>query len=227
MPSRPSRPVIGLTAKLISDGSDSYYKLDRNYVDAVVAAGGEPLILPFVKSGEEAARWLGRVGGVLFTGGADINPVRWSEPLHPKASLMHSDKEASDFFFAAEALRRDAPILAICLGCQEINVALGGSLHQHIEGHEGGKEHGVEVGESRLRDLVGATPSVNSYHHQAINRLGSGLTATARAPDGTIEGFESARHRFVIGVQWHPERIAGRPEQRKLFAALVREAARS
>ncbi|HTF55809.1 MAG TPA: type 1 glutamine amidotransferase [Planctomycetota bacterium] len=226
MPSRPSRPVIGLTAKLISEGTDTFYKLDRNYVDAVVAAGGEPLILPFVKSEEEAARWLDRVRGVLFTGGPDINPVRWSEPLHPKASLMHSDKEASDFHFAAEALRRDAPILAICLGCQEINVALGGSLHQHIEGHEGGKEHGVEVLKSRLRDLVGSAPSVNSYHHQAINRLGAGLKATARAPDGTIEGLESSRHRFVVGVQWHPERIADRPEQQKLFRTFVAETAR-
>ncbi len=226
MPSRPSRPVIGLTAKLISDNGDTYYKLDRNYVDAIVAAGGEPLILPFVRSKPESSRWLDRVAGVVLTGGADINPARWKEPLHPKASLMHADKEASDFLYAGEALRRDVPVLAICLGCQEINVALGGSLHQHIEGHEGGLEHPVEVSDSKLRDLVGRAPTVNSYHHQAINRLGKGLTVTART-DGVIEGIESEKHRFVVGVQWHPERIASRPEQKKLFRAFVEESARS
>ena len=221
----PHRPLIGLTAKLVPDGGDAHYKLDRNYVDAVVAAGGEPLILPFVKSEEESGRWLDRVRGVVFTGGPDINPVRWSEPLHPKASLMHADKETSDFLYAGAALRRDVPVLAICLGCQEINVALGGSLHQHIEGHEGGKEHGVEVAESRLRDLAGRSLSVNSYHHQSINRLGEGLKVTART-DGVIEAVESEKHRWVVGVQWHPERIADRREQKKLFAAFVGEALR-
>jgi len=226
VPSRPERPVIGLTAKLISDNGDSYYKLDRNYVDAIRAAGGEPLILPFARDRKESAGWLDRVSGLVLTGGPDINPVRWKEPLHPKAELMHADKETSDFLYANEALRRDAPILAICLGCQEINVALGGSLHQHIEGHEGGKEHPVEVEKSRLGELVGRSPSVNSYHHQSINRLGKGLKATAHT-DGVIEGIESEKHRFVVGVQWHPERISSRPEQKKLFSAFVSESARS
>jgi gamma-glutamyl-gamma-aminobutyrate hydrolase PuuD len=220
------RPLIGLTAKLAADNGDSYYKLDRNYVAAVLAAGGEPLILPFAGGKPEAARWLDRVAGVVFTGGPDINSVRWSEPLHPKADLMHADKETSDFLYVNESLRRDLPVLAICLGCQEINVALGGSLHQHIEGHEGGQEHGVEVGESRLRGLVGRSPSVNSYHHQSINRLGKGLKVTAQT-DGVIEGIESDKHRWVVGVQWHPERISSRPEQKKLFRAFVDEAART
>jgi putative glutamine amidotransferase len=136
---------------------------------------------------------------------------------------MHADKETSDFLYAAETLKRDAPLLGICLGCQELNVALGGSLHQHIEGHEGGKEHPVEVDESRLGDLVGRAPSVNSYHHQAIHKLGKGLKVTART-DGVIEGIESGKHRFVVGVQWHPERISSRPEQSKLFRAFVQAA---
>jgi len=226
VPSRPERPIVGLTAKLVSDNGDAYYKLDRNYIDAVRAAGGEPFILPFATSRAESSAWLDRVSGVVLTGGPDINPVRWKEPLHPKAVLMHADKEHSDFLYANESLRRDLPVFAICLGCQEINVALGGSLHQHIEGHEGGKEHAVEVGTSRLRDFVGRSPSVNSYHHQSINRLGKGLNVTART-DGVIEGIESANHRWVVGVQWHPERISSRPEQKKLFRAFVAEARRS
>jgi len=220
------RPLIGLTAKLIQDRGDSCYKLDRLYVDAILAAGGVPLILPFARTKAESSGWLDRVAGVLLTGGPDINPVRWSEPIHPKADLMHADKEKSDFFYAGEAFRRDVPVLGICLGCQEINVALGGSLHQHIEGHEGGLEHPLDVSDSRLRGVVGRTPTVNSYHHQSIHRLGKGLKATART-DGVIEGIESEKHRFVVGVQWHPERIAFRPEQKKLFRAFVAESARS
>lgn len=220
------RPVVGLTAKLISENGDTYYKLDRLYVDAIRAAGGEPFILPFARDRKEAAGWLDRVAGVVLTGGPDINPVRWSEPKHPKADLMHPDKETSDFLYANESLRRDAPILAICLGCQELNVALGGSLHQHIEGHEGGREHPVEVAASRLSELVGRAPTVNSYHHQALNRLGKGLKITALA-GGVIEGIESEKHRFVVGVQWHPERISSRPEQKKLFRAFVAESAQS
>jgi putative glutamine amidotransferase len=217
------RPLIGLTAKLAADKGDAFYKLDRKYIDAILEAGGEPLILPFARDLKEASQWIDRIGGLVLTGGPDIHPARWSEPLHPRAVLMNPDKETSDFFYAGEALRRDAPILAICLGCQEINVALGGSLHQHIEGHEGGTEHPVEVRESRLRDIVGPSPSVNSFHHQAINRLGKGLKVTART-DGVIEGVESDKHRFVVGVQWHPERIADRPEQKKLFSAFVQAA---
>lgn len=220
------RPLIGLTAKLAADNGDAYYKLDRKYIDAILAAGGEPLILPFARDAKEASQWIDRIGGLVLTGGPDIHPARWSEPLHPKAVLMNPDKESSDFFYSGEALRRDAPILAICLGCQEINVALGGSLHQHIEGHDGGAEHPVEVSKSRLGDLVGRAPSVNSFHHQAINRLGKGLTVTART-DGVIEGIESENHRFVVGIQWHPERISSRPEQQRLFRAFVSEAHRS
>jgi putative glutamine amidotransferase len=220
------KPLIGLTAKLAGTNGDAHYKLDRHYIESIVAAGGEPFILPFVTTREDASRWLDRVAGIVLTGGPDLNPGRWSEPLHPKTELMHSDKEASDLHFAAEAFRRDVPLLGICLGCQEMNVALGGSLHQHVEGHEGGREHPVEVTGSRLADLVGRAPKVNSYHHQSINRLGTGLTITASA-DGVVEAVESEKHRFALGVQWHPERISSRPEQHQLFRAFVAETARS
>src|SRR5262245_59768962 len=104
------RPVIGLTAKLASDKRDSYYKLDRKYIDAIVAAGAEPLILPFARDKKKSAGLLDRISGLVLTGGPDINPVRWSEPKHPKADLMHPDKETSDFLYANESLRRDVPI---------------------------------------------------------------------------------------------------------------------
>jgi putative glutamine amidotransferase len=220
------RPILGLTARLIADNGDACYQLDRKYVDALVAAGGDPVVLPFVRTAAEAGAWLDRLDGLVLTGGADIDPARWGEPRHEKAKLLHPDKERSDFHFAGEALRRDRPVLAICLGCQVVNVALGGSLHQHIEGHAGGQEHPVEVGVSKLLEIVGRTPTVNSYHHQAVNRVGRDLRVTARAADGTVEALEGEKNRFVLAVQWHPERIADRPEQGKLFAIFVREAAR-
>ncbi|MBI2931758.1 MAG: gamma-glutamyl-gamma-aminobutyrate hydrolase family protein [Planctomycetes bacterium] len=218
------KPLIGLNCRLVVEEADTYYKLDRHYPRAIEKAGGVPFILPFVRSPEEASEWLDRVDAVAFTGGPDIDPCRWGEPPHPEAQLMHPEKEESDFLYAAEALRRDIPVLGICLGSQLLNVALGGSLHQHIGEHHRNARHGVEVGASRTREVLGmARPQVNSSHHQAVHRVGAGLRVTAMSPDGVIEGTESEKHRFVVAVQWHPERIADQPEQLALFQALVRQ----
>jgi putative glutamine amidotransferase len=112
---------------------------------------------------------------------------------------------------------------------QELNVALGGSLHQHVpdlpgaKRHTDGARHGVGLtGASKTRDIVGRPrATVNSYHHQACRTLGKGLIPTAESPDGLVEGVESPRHRFVVGVQWHPERMQDDPRQQALFRALV------
>jgi len=220
------RPVIGLNCKLTPEKSgDTYWKLDRCYPDAVAKAGGQPLVLPFVATPEEARAWLDRVDAVLFTGGPDIDPKRWGEEKHPNAELLLPEKDLSDFLYATEALARNAPVLGICLGSQLLNVALGGSLHQHIGDDHRNATHAVRIEASRLRDILGAAePSVNSYHHQAVARVGAGLRVTARAPDDVVEALESEKHRFVIGVQWHPERIADRPEQLALFRVLVDQA---
>ena len=117
---------------------------------------------------------------------------------------------------------------------QELNVALGGSLHQHIydldgvKNHSDGVRHGVQVtGPSRTKEILGQPRgTVPSYHHQACNGVGRGLTVTARSPDGLIEGIESTRHPYVVGVQWHPERMARDRRQQTLFKELVREAKR-
>lgn len=212
-----NRPLVGLNCKLISENGDVYYKLDRLYVEAIRKAGGTPVLLPLFPPDE----LLRRLDGILFTGGGDINPVRWGEKKHPKAVLLHHDKEESDVRAARAALAADRPVLGICLGMQLINVACGGSLHQHIDGHSGGKRHEVGVEDSRMREAVGRRPRVNSYHHQAVNHLGAGLRATAASPDGIVEGIESDRHRWVVGVQWHPERIADQREQMRLFRAFV------
>jgi putative glutamine amidotransferase len=226
------KPLIGVNCKLVTDDGDAYYKLDRNYANSVLRAGGVPLLMPFFRDSREARQFLRRIDGVLFTGGPDINPRRWGERRHPKADLMHPDKEASDFTAMAEALRMELPLLAICLACQELNVLLGGSLHQHVQDlpgvkkHSGGVRHPVRmIADSKTRDILGAPKAtVNSWHHQSCDRLGKGLVQTSESPDGLIEGLESPSHRWVVGVQWHPERMQDDARQQNLFRALVSEA---
>lgn len=225
------KPLIGITCKLIEDHGDLYYRLDRNYVESIEKAGGVPVIMPFFETRKEASSFLDRLDGVLFTGGADLHPSRWGEKKkHPKANLLVPEKEESDLLAAREALERDLPVLGICLGMQEINVASGGSLHQHIydlpdvRKHSGGAMHGLELrGASRMSDAVEKILTVNSYHHQAVKDPGKGMRITALSPDGIVEGIESDLHRWVVGVQWHPERISDRPEQMRLFKAFVSE----
>ena len=225
--SRP--PVIGISCNLIEQDGDTLYRLDRDYVRAVEEAGGLPVLMPFFPSARAARAFLDRLDGVVFTGGTDIDPRRWGERKHPRAVLLHPEREGSDFRAMAEALRRDMPLLGICCGCQELNVALGGSVHQHlpdlpgVRRHGGGARHAVELAAgSRLRGILGADRvTVNSFHHQACARLGRGLKAAARSPDGVVEAIESARHRFAIGVQWHPERLPEDRRQRAIFRTLV------
>lgn len=222
------KPVIGINTKLVPDGKDLYHKLDRNYVSAVERAGGLPVIMPVFRSSADAKAYLERLDGVVFTGGPDLDPKRWGEPKHPKAELLHPDRETSDFAALKAALSLDLPVFAICCGAQELNVALGGSLHQHVYDLPGVKAHGdgaiheVAMEDSKTADILGTRrPSVNSWHHQACARIGKGLRVTCMSPDGLVEGVESERHRWVVGVQWHPERMGDDARQRRLFRALV------
>ncbi len=219
------RPLIGLNCKLTPEKGDAYWKLDRHYPDAVRKAGGDVLILPFVTTKSEAAAWLDRVDGIVFTGGPDINPARWGERKHPKATLLEPEKEDSDFLYAHEALKRDLPVFGVCLGSQLVNVAMGGELNQHIGEDHRKARHAVEVADSKLSDILRTKrPTVNSYHHQAVSVVAMGLRVTATSPDGVIEATESDTHRWVVNVQWHPERIIEQREQLALFRALVSEA---
>lgn len=222
------KPLIGLNCKLAAEGADQYYKLDRLYVRAVERAGAVPVLLPFFATDEDARETVARLDGLLLTGGPDLDPGRWGEPPHPKIEPLHPDKEESDFRTLRAALARDLAVLGICLGMQTLNVAFGGSIHQHIYDlpgigpHSGGVEHEAEMtGDSRLREALDGRTRVLSWHHQAANRIGEGLRVIARSADGLVEGIESARHRWVVGVQWHPERMAGRPDQERLFAAFA------
>lgn len=176
------------------------------------------------------------VSGLLLTGGTDVNPALYGEKRSPETDRPNRARDANELALLRQALDGDLPVLCICRGHQLLNVALGGSLLQHIEGdpHRARPDgesrwHEVTVLGGRLAEVYGpsATLRVNSRHHQAVTdgRLAPGLRVTARSPDGLIEGFESESHRWVMGVQWHPERPEMHPGSDPLFEAFARACA--
>ncbi|HTW03114.1 MAG TPA: gamma-glutamyl-gamma-aminobutyrate hydrolase family protein [Streptosporangiaceae bacterium] len=202
--------------------------LPRRYADRVSAAGGIPVLLPPVPDVEEA---LGQLDGLMLSGGGDIDPARYGAQPAPETGSVRDERDSAEFALFATALERRLPVLGICRGMQIINVARGGSLHQHLPAVVGNDGHAQVPGAfgshpvrvtpgSRLAGILGRDKAdVPTHHHQAVDRLGDGLTATAWTPDGTIEAFEldAVESPFVLAVQWHPE--AG--DDLSLFRALV------
>jgi putative glutamine amidotransferase len=235
-------PLIGITTGLAAKGPLGA-QVNASYLWAVQQAGGVPMLLPPHLSPEARDRLLGTFDGLLLTGGGDVDPARYSEAPHAETRGVSGERDTLEVAALRAALDREVPVLAICRGMQMLNVALGGSLHQHIpdacpasivshampEPREG-PAHLVDVaGDSRLADIVAAAAiEVNSRHHQAVNRRGKGLHVVASAPDGVVEAMELTGYRaFLVGVQWHPEDMAGHfPSADRLFAAFVSAAAR-
>lgn len=201
-------------------------------------AGARPLTL----ARADSKRLPPEVDGLVLTGGVDVDPAAYGQPPHPKVTRWDRGRDEFEMALLRQALARDLPVLAICRGHQLLNVALGGSLLQHIQAPylyhradykaEGipSRWHDVSLAPgSLLRAIYGvAELRVNSRHHQAVlpEMLAPGLRVAAVSPDGLVEGIESPEHAWVVSVQWHPERdeIAG--QSRPLFAALVAAAAR-
>lgn len=228
-----SRPVIGITT-YAQDASWGVWNLPAalvplDYVDAVERAGGRPLLVP--PSEDAVDETLAVLDGIVFSGGADVDPARYGAEAHPETDTPQARRDAGEMALLQAALERDMPMLAICRGFQLLNVARGGDLVQHLPETVGNDDHKRTPGEfavhpveiekgSRLGAIVGERSDVTSHHHQAPGRMGEGLVATAWAADGTLEAFEDPDRRFTLGVQWHPESS----EDQKLFDALVAEA---
>ena len=227
------RPVIGITS-YAQEARWGVWQLPAvliplAYVDAVEAAGGRAVVIPPSEGGVEET--LSTLDGVIFSGGADVDPARYGADPHPETDRPQARRDAGELALLGAALERDMPVLAICRGFQLLNVARGGDLIQHLPeevGNDVHKQvpgefavHPVEVEEgTRLAAIVGERSNVTSHHHQGLGRVGEGLVETAWAADGTLEGVEDPSLRFAVGVQWHPE--AG--EDAALFEALVEEA---
>jgi putative glutamine amidotransferase len=232
-----TRPRIGLNCDLAVKDGVEIAKVNAAYVESVLSGGGLPVLLPPVPA-ELVAEALAGVDGLVLTGGRDYDPALYGEPPHAKTELLDPRRTEFDAALASAAIAGGVPILGICGGAQLINIARGGTLVQHVPErfggaitHQwaGGQEpyHEVQIEpESALARIVGGgLLNVNSSHHQAIGRLGRGLRVVATASDGVVEAVEGAGPEFLIGVQWHPERMRSRDDQMALFRAVVAAAA--
>ena len=206
--------------------------LGLTYLQAIERAGGAPVVLPPLGPG--AIRpLLDRLAGLCLSGGPDLDPATYGQRAGDHLGPTWTDLDFFELAVARGADARGLPILAICRGMQTLNVARGGTLHQHLNQAKGiahrqseaaeEPTHAVRIaGASRLAAVMGSQGAdVNSFHHQAVDRLGSGLRAVAWAPDGVMEGVEAEDRDFVLGVQWHAECLIDRPEQLDLFEAFV------
>ncbi len=229
------RPIVGITS-YAEEARWGVWEapaalIPLAYVHAVEAAGGRALLVPPSDVGVEET--LDALDGLIFSGGADLDPASYGADAHPATSGVRPERDGAELALLEAALARDMPVLAVCRGSQVLNVALGGDLVQHLPevvGHEGHKQtpgvfadHGVDVlPGTKLHDVVGDHAPVKSHHHQGYGRLGAGLREAARADDGTVEAIEDPSRRFALGVLWHPEE----DEDGALFQALVDEARR-
>jgi putative glutamine amidotransferase len=231
------RPLIGVNTSELRASSagtlrrhgeppHSEMALGMTYLKAVEAAGGMPVVLPPLG---DAEAFLERLDGIVLSGGPDLDPDAYgATERHVELGPTEPDLDTFELALARAADERGTPLLGICRGAQALNVARGGTLHQHVPAHRQTEPatattHTVHVTEgSRLATLVGVRPlRVNSFHHQAVAVLGTGLRAVAHAADGTIEAVEAPGSRFVVAVQWHAEGLVGAPRHRALFEALV------
>jgi putative glutamine amidotransferase len=249
--SRRERPLIGVTTSEIRRTESMEpipqaepparfeMALGLPYLRGVEAAGGLPLVMPPLHP-EVIESLLDRLDGVLLSGGPDLDPHGYGAEPHPELGPTEPDLDRFELAVARRADAREMPILAICRGTQALNVARGGSLHQHLpdlsteiahrqETPGDQPSHPIEVERgSRLAAALGDDEvevsdrlDINSFHHQAIDRLGKDLRVVARAPDGTVEAVEDSARPFLIGVQWHAETLVHRPYEASLFRRFV------
>jgi len=201
------------------------------YFDAMIRAGGLPILLPFLEEARDLEQALSGCDAVLLTGGDDLDPASYGAVSRNETNIADKRRLQFDLALAKAALQRRMPVFGICMGAQLLNVAAGGTLIQHLETSDTHRQskraseivHDVTVSAgSRLAGIVGeGTLGVNSSHHQAIDKVAPGFTVVARDQDDVIEAIERAGDPLTFAVQWHPERLLARPRHMRLFRALV------
>ena len=233
------RPLIGLTPS-ISDNHRQFV-LNQDYAEAVRRSGALPVILPITDDRETLDTLYERLDGIVFTGGADLTPLMYGQETLPVCGTTEPARDRMEAFLIRRCLDEGKPLLAICRGFELLNAILGGTLYQDIETQRpdslyhpcydtpADQVHAVTVlPDTRLMAIEGsAEVRVNSRHHQGVQTVGQGLTVSALASDGLVEGLELSGHPFAVGVQWHPETLSSfAPEAQRLFDALTEAAGR-
>lgn len=227
------RPLIGITTYLESDVRWGVWNraaalLPAGYHQLVQRAGGHAVLLP-PDAPSRASAVVARLDGLVTSGGPDVEPARYGAEPSPLTGQPHPERDGWEFALTEAALDRELPLLGICRGMQVLNAVLGGSLCQHLDGHQGERpgvfgDHPVRpVAGTLLAEVVPEPVTVPTYHHQCVDRLGEGLLPGAHALDGTVEAVElpGGRERFALAVQWHPEE----GDDPRLMRALTERAA--
>jgi len=232
MPAMTSRPVIGISTYLTEAAWGRWDRqlavmLPERYPALVRASGGIPVLLP-PDAPEHAAEVVTRLDALVIAGGEDVSPALYGEPAHPETGATAAERDAWESALLRAALAAGLPVLGICRGMQLLNVVCGGSLVQHLPDVVGDRSHegaGADYGRHAVRPVPGTLLGallpeeslvVPTFHHQAVARVGTGLSVSAYAEDGTVEAVE-AGDGFVVGVQWHPEQ----GEDLRVMQALV------
>lgn len=230
-------PLIGITT--YGRNAENEFSLPGEYVDAVRRAGGIPVLIP---AGEtHIDDLLARLDGVILSGGGDVDPEHYAGRKHVEIYMVDPERDGTELALARQVAGDGTPTLCICRGIQVLNVALGGSLVEHLPDevgeaitHRNPPPGHAQIGSyalhplivdggSRLADILGTSAiEPASWHHQAVRRLADGLRVVAQAEDGTIEAAESVEHPWLVAVQWHPEiTAADDPSQQRIFDAFV------
>lgn len=232
------KPVIGITTDVQQDGENI---LKNTYVQAVIRAGGLPMIVP-VGLEQDVEQLIEMFDGLLLSGGNDINPMLFNEEPHEYLGVVSPSRDSSELELARRMLKTGKPILGICRGLQVLNVAVGGTLYQdlykqndspilqHIQKAPNTHcSHYVQLDKGSLLESIAGSEriQVNSYHHQSLKEVPSDFKVTGVASDGIVEAIESTDEQFVLGVQWHPEALsaAGDAVSLRIFERFISECA--
>jgi putative glutamine amidotransferase len=231
---------IGIVTNISVEQNPITFKVDKisvnsDYVEAIEKVNSIPIMLPVVSSDDTLDKYIDICDGFLFTGGIDINPMYYSEDPHPKLGMINSILDEFQLNLMKKVLKSKKPFLAICRGMQILNVVCNGTLYQDMDQYPSTAIQHQQLGErynvihkvnfnehTILHNLYGNETFVNSFHHQAVNKLGYNLIISGQSPDGIIESIEVKDYNFGIGVQWHPEMMFTKFDSMKpLFEALI------
>lgn len=238
--------LIGLTARKSFDAEKQLtaHGVGASYIESVLAAGGTPVIIPLIEDEKLLRRLFDAVDGILFPGGEDVDPKYYNQEPHPKLGRVDSLRDKVEITLCRWAFAEDKPVLGLCRGIQMMNVALGGTLIQDIPSQiQASEKHSQESRDwseashelkiqdtSNLAAIVGATSlAVNSFHHQALDKIASKLVVVGESDDGLAEAVEAKDKKFFVGLQCHPENLWQGTDERwlRVFRAFVGAAERA